>query len=482
MAAKNVKARTVFVCGECGYETVKWYGKCPECGAWNTFQEQIRHQTQGTPKGFSGGINMTGTIAGGALSNPAPSGNYITPKKLSDIQVDDQARYHTGLSELDRVLGGGIVQGSLILVGGDPGIGKSTLMLQICQHLGLSYSILYVSGEESERQIKLRANRLHVDSDNLSLVSLTDMESVIALITSLKPQIVIVDSIQTMTSGAISSAAGSITQVRECTQMLIHAAKTQDIPIFLIGHVNKDGAIAGPKVLEHMVDAVLYFEGDKHLSFRILRAVKNRYGSTNEIGVFEMGEEGLEQVENPSQLLLSGRPVNVSGTCVACTMEGTRPIMAEVQALCSKTGFGNPRRMATGFDYNRLNLLLAVLEKRGGLFFGNIDAYLNVVGGLELSEPASDLPVAMALISAYTNRAIPDDLFSFGELGLAGELRNVSHGRNRVMEAQRLGFTKCVLPIQEKRRLEKNENWSISLIGVANLGDLLRLMGGEWSQ
>ena len=471
--AKSIKSRTVFVCNECGYETVKWYGKCPECGSWNTFEEQIKQQPQtAAPKGLG-----SGTAASSAENSY--SGSYIMPKKLSNISVDDKERYHTGLSELDRVLGGGIVQGSLILVGGDPGIGKSTLMLQICQYLGQNYSILYVSGEESERQIKLRANRLNVTTDNLSLISLTEMESVIALIQNLKPDIVIVDSIQTMTSGALTSAAGSITQVRECTQMLIHAAKSADIPIFLIGHVNKDGAIAGPKVLEHMVDAVLYFEGDKHLSFRILRAVKNRYGSTNEIGVFEMGDEGLEQVENPSQMLLSGRPVNVSGTCVACMMEGTRPILAEVQALCSKTGFGTPRRMSTGFDYSRLNLLLAVLEKRGGLMFGNIDTYINIVGGLELDEPAADLPVAMALISAYINRPIPEDLFAVGELGLAGELRSISHARNRVMEAQRLGFTKCILPLSEKRRLMKEPEITIELIGAAHLGDVMRYMSGE---
>ena len=469
--AKSIKSRTVYVCSECGYETVKWYGKCPECGNWNTFEEQIRQQTPAVPKGLgSASVNA---------SDSNFSGSYIMPKKLSGISVDDKERYHTGLTELDRVLGGGIVQGSLILVGGDPGIGKSTLMLQICQYLGQNYSILYISGEESERQIKLRANRLNVTTDNLSLISLTEMESVIALIQNMKPDIVIVDSIQTMTSGALTSAAGSITQVRECTQMLIHAAKSADIPIFLIGHVNKDGAIAGPKVLEHMVDAVLYFEGDKHLSFRILRAVKNRYGSTNEIGVFEMGDEGLEQVENPSQMLLAGRPLNVSGTCVACMMEGTRPILAEVQALCSKTGFGTPRRMSTGFDYSRLNLLLAVLEKRGGLLFGNIDTYINIVGGLELDEPAADLPVAMALISAYINRPIPEDLFAFGELGLAGELRSVSHARNRVMEAQRLGFTKCILPLSEKRKLEKEPEITIELLGAAHLGDIMRYMSGE---
>ena len=466
-----VKSKTIYVCEQCGYESGKWYGKCPQCGSWNTLQEQIRQTAPSSKKGLGGGPTASGDVPAAVYG-----ASFVQPKKLASITADDKERYHTGLSELDRVLGGGIVRGSLILVGGDPGIGKSTLMLQICQHLGQKYSILYVSGEESERQIKLRANRLKVDTDSLSLVSLTDMEAVTALIESTAPQIVIVDSIQTMTSSAFSSGAGSITQVRECTQMLIHTAKTSDIPIFLIGHVNKDGAIAGPKVLEHMVDAVLYFEGDKQLSFRILRAVKNRYGSTNEIGVFEMGEEGLEEVDNPSKMLLAERPANVSGTCVFCMMEGTRPILAEVQALVCKTGFGNPRRMSTGFDSNRLNLILAVLEKRGGLFFGNIDAYINVVGGLEMDEPAADLPIGAAVISAYINRPIPEDLFAFGEIGLAGEFRSVTHGRSRVLEAQRLGFSRCILPMTEKKKLEKETDIHLQLYGVANLGDLLRLL------
>ena len=466
-----VKSKTIYVCEQCGYESGKWYGKCPQCGSWNTLQEQIRQTAPSSKKGLGGGPTATGDVPAAGYG-----ASIVQPKNLYYITAHAKGRYHTGRSELDRVLGGGIVRGSLILVGGDPGIGKSTLMLQICQHLGQKYSILYVSGEESERQIKLRANRLKVDTDSLSLVSLTDMEAVTALIESTAPQIVIVDSIQTMTSSAFSSGAGSITQVRECTQMLIHTAKTSDIPIFLIGHVNKDGAIAGPKVLEHMVDAVLYFEGDKQLSFRILRAVKNRYGSTNEIGVFEMGEEGLEEVDNPSKMLLAERPANVSGTCVFCMMEGTRPILAEVQALVCKTGFGNPRRMSTGFDSNRLNLILAVLEKRGGLFFGNIDAYINVVGGLEMDEPAADLPIGAAVISAYINRPIPEDLFAFGEIGLAGEFRSVTHGRSRVLEAQRLGFSRCILPMTEKKKLEKETDIHLQLYGVANLGDLLRLL------
>ena len=459
-----VKSKTIYVCEQCGYESGKWYGKCPQCGSWNTLQEQIRQTAPSSKKGLGGGPAPGG-------ENPAVyGGSFVQPKKLASITADDKERYHTGLSELDRVLGGGIVRGSLILVGGDPGSGKSTLMLQICQHLGQKYSILYVSGEESERQIKLRANRLKVDTDSLSLVSLTDMEAVTALIESTAPQIVIVDSIQTMTSSAFSSGAGSITQVRECTQMLIHTAKTSDIPIFLIGHVNKDGAIAGPKVLEHMVDAVLYFEGDKQLSFRILRAVKNRYGSTNEIGVFEMGEEGLEEVDNPSKMLLAERPANVSGTCVFCMMEGTRPILAEVQALVCKTGFGNPRRMSTGFDSNRLNLILAVLEKRGGLKLSSCDAYLNIIGGLQLDEPAADLAAVVALASSYLDKPVPGDLAAIGEVGLTGELRSVSQLSQRISEVRRLGFKRCVVPAH--RGLEGDSE--LRLLPVRNIGEAIR--------
>ena len=356
------------------------------------------------------------------LGSVAPAGyNPNDIMKLEDVDSNDEVRYHTGISELDRVLGGGIVRGSLVLLGGDPGIGKSTLLLQICEYLGKEQKILYVSGEESRAQVKLRANRLGVSTENLTLASMTDIENVVHAILQTEPDIVMVDSIQTMNFAAVSSSSGSVSQVRECTQILARVAKNEEISIFLVGHVNKDGAIAGPKVLEHIVDAVLYFEGERHLSYRILRAVKNRYGSTNEIGVFEMTTEGLHQVENPSMMLLSGRPSNVSGTCVACVIEGSRPILAEVQALVSKTSFGTPRRMSTGFDYNRTALLIAVLEKRAGYFFGNLDTYINVVGGLRLDEPAADLPISLALISSLLDKPIDDDVIAFGEIGLAGE-------------------------------------------------------------
>ena len=369
------------------------------------------------------------------------SSSYTRPMLLREISTQDEQRYKTGSAELDRVLGGGIVKGSLVLLGGDPGIGKSTILLQICNHLGGTLKILYVSGEESRRQLKLRATRLNVDSDNLFIATETDVEIVAELIRTEKPDLVMVDSIQTMNLTELSSSPGSVTQVRECTNLLMRTAKSLEIPIIIVGHVNKDGAIAGPKVLEHIVDAVLYFEGDKQMSYRILRAVKNRYGSTNEIGVFQMSDRGLMEVENPSLMLLSGRPKNVSGTCVACAMEGTRPILAEIQGLATATGFGNPRRMSTGFDYNRMSLLLAVLEKRAGYFFSNVDAFLNVVGGLRLDEPAVDLAVAMALVSSLKDMPVYEDALAFGEIGLAGEIRSVSHAEQRIAEAQRLGLS-----------------------------------------
>ena len=357
------------------------------------------------------------------------------------------------------------------MLSGDPGIGKSTLLLQICQTISSGAHILYVSGEESLRQIKLRAARLGVTTQNLALSSTTDIEAVVELIRREKPDIVMVDSIQTMNLSALNSSSGSVTQVRECTQLLINLAKSMEVPVFIVGHVNKDGAIAGPKVLEHMVDAVLYFEGERNLSYRILRAIKNRYGSTNEIGVFEMGDSGLDEVSNPSQAMLEGRPENVSGTCVACVIEGSRPILAEVQALVSKSGYPSPRRMATGFDYNRLALLLAVLEKRCGYFFGTLDAYINVVGGLRLDEPAADLPVALALVSNLTDKPIPEDLIAFGEVGLAGELRAVNRVQMRIKEARRLGFQRCLLPKSSLSAI--NFDPGIELIGVSSLSQAL---------
>lgn len=421
------KIKSVYVCSECGYESVKWYGKCPQCGEWNTMNEEIKDTSKP------------------GISN-VKSYQYQSPIGINEISTTDETRYNTGLDELDRVLGGGIVKGSLVLLGGDPGIGKSTLLLQICEFLGKSMKILYVSGEESKRQLKLRAERLSVNSENLFILTQTDVELVSETIRQDKPDLVMIDSIQTMSLQELSSSPGSVTQVRESTNYLMRVAKTLDIPMIVVGHVNKEGSIAGPKVLEHIVDAVLHFEGDKQMSYRILRAVKNRYGSTNEIGVFEMTDNGLKQVENPSLMLLSGRPKNVSGTCVACAMEGSRPILAEIQGLVSATGFGNPRRMSTGFDYNRLNLILAVLEKRAGYYFNNSDTYVNVVGGLRLDEPAVDLAVAISLISSLKDEVINENAIAFGELGLAGEIRSVSHSNLRINEAIKLGFNKIIVP------------------------------------
>lgn len=448
------KAKEVYVCNQCGYETAKWMGKCPNCNSWNTLEEQ---EVVPQPKSQKAQLNGGRVISSTDIY------------KMNEIDTDDEIRYYTGVGELDRVLGGGIVKGSLVLLGGDPGIGKSTLLLQICEFLGQNLSILYVSGEESVRQLKLRASRLGVNSDNLYVVANTDIESVANTIMAQKPDIVMVDSIQTMSLAALNSSPGSVTQVRECTNLLLRVAKGEDIPIFIVGHVNKDGAIAGPKVLEHIVDAVLYFEGDRNLSYRILRAVKNRYGSTNEIGVFEMRDDGLSEVPNPSTMLLSGRPQNVSGTCIACVMEGTRPILVDVQALVTKTGFGTPRRTSTGFDYNRMSLIIAVLEKRAGYFFGNLDTYVNVVGGLRLDEPAADLSIAIALVSSLRDKPIDDGLVAFGELGLAGEVRAVSHTVSRIIEADRLGFSKCIVPAQSLKEIKHPEKLRIEVVGVSNI-------------
>lgn len=444
MAAKN---KSIYVCSECGYETIKWYGQCPGCGEWNTLSEEVK---------------VSAPASKGSSSSKRSN---LQPSYLNSISGHDEIRYKTGLKELDRVLGGGIVKGSLVLLSGDPGIGKSTILLQICQHIGENLRILYVSGEESASQIKLRADRLGVDTPNLELICDTDVEAVCDYIRTDKPNLVIIDSIQTMNIAELSSSSGSITQVRECTNMLMVTAKGLNIPIIIVGHVNKDGNIAGPKVLEHAVDAVLYFEGERHMSYRILRAVKNRYGSTNEIGVFEMLDTGLHDVENPSMMLISGRPKNTSGSCVACVMEGSRPILAEVQALVTSTNFGIPRRMATGFDYNRLSLLIAVLEKRAGYFFGNTDAYINIAGGLKIDEPASDLSVAMALVSGLKDVPIAEDVIAFGEIGLGGEIRAVGNCEQRIKEAARLGFKKCIVPYHNFKNLRPNAlNCGIEII------------------
>ena len=440
------KTKSIYACTECGAESAKWYGRCPSCGAWNSLEEQIQAQATATVRV-----------------------NAATVQSIAHITPNDKQRYHTGMRELDRVLGGGIVRGGLMLIGGDPGIGKSTLLLQICQHLGADNRILYVSGEESEGQIKLRADRLGVTCENLFILCENDMDAVLITMQEEKPDIVIVDSIQTMNLSQVASASGSVTQVRECTSAIMRVAKRMDIPVFIVGHVNKDGAIAGPKVMEHIVDCVLYFEGDRHSSYRLLRCVKNRYGSTNEIGVFEMADKGLVEVENPSLMLLSGRPINVSGSCIACTVEGTRPMLAEVQGLVSPTGFGNPRRMATGFDYNRLSLILAVLEKRAGYLFSNLDTYVNVVGGLELDEPAVDLPVALALISGLKDVAIPSDTVAFGEIGLTGEIRSVSNADIRISEAARMGFKKVIIPHHNLKNITPRTD--IEIIGVKTVRD-----------
>ena len=449
------KLKSIYVCSSCGYESPKWYGKCPECGDWNTFTEEVR--TEELPSKQK---------TAGLVEEPAAD----SVMSISDVLVEDEYRYVTGISELDRVLGGGIVKGSVTLLGGDPGIGKSTMLLQICGRLCDKMKILYVSGEESKAQLKLRAKRLGVSSKNLLVAPYTDLGQVINAITTENPDMVMIDSIQTMNFSAISSSSGSVTQVKECTSILTKIAKNVEIPVIIVGHVNKDGAIAGPKVMEHIVDTVLYFEGERTMSYRILRAVKNRFGSTNEIGVFAMDENGLKEVENPSTALLSERPTNVSGTCVSCIIEGTRPIFAEVQALVAKTGFGVPRRTSTGFDLNRTALLIAVLEKRAGYYFGSMDTYINVIGGLKLDEPAADLAVAIALISSLTDTVVDSSIVAFGEVGLGGELRSVSHAESRIKEAEKLGFSEIILPKQCIDKLSKND-YRIKLSGVSNVSE-----------
>lgn len=448
MASGN---KTVFVCNSCGAQSIKWSGRCPGCNEWNTLEEQI---VVSAAKNKSNIINNTAV-------------------KLNDIKIVDEHRYITGISELDRVLGGGIVKGSMVLLGGDPGIGKSTILLQICNALK-NLNILYVSGEESAVQIKLRAERLGVQNDNLEIMADTDILSICEYIRINKPQIVMIDSIQTMSVSELSAMSGSVVQVRESTKLLLNVGKTLDIPIFIVGHVNKGGDIAGPKILEHIVDTVLYFEGEKTQAYRILRANKNRFGSTNEIGVFEMNENGLKQVENPSAMLLSDRIKNVSGSAITCVMEGTRPILAEVQVLVSSTGFGNPRRMAAGFDYNRLNLILAVLEKREGLYFSNLDTYINITGGLSLDEPAADLAAAMSLVSAVRDVPLDAETIAFGEIGLSGEIRSVSQVLSRIKEAQRLGFKRCIIPKLCLKNLPND--LSIEVIGVRTLKDAISLI------
>ena len=430
------KTKTVFFCTQCGNESPKWQGRCPACGAWNTLEEHIEKP------------------AAPGRAKAAPVGSSHTPKKLQEVDTGSEIRFSTGMGELNRVLGGGAVAGSLVLVGGAPGIGKSTLLLQICNQLCRERSVLYVSGEESERQLKLRAQRLGVSPENLYILSETRLSDVLEAVESTQPDILIVDSVQTLYNEENESSPGSISQVKDCTMAMMQLSKARGITVFVVGHINKDGAIAGPKVLEHMVDCVLYFEGDPNSSYRLLRAAKNRFGSTNEIGVFEMGDNGLIEVPNPSQMLLEGRPEGASGTCVACVMEGTRPVLAEVQALVSKTTFNVPRRTADGFDFNRAALLLAVAEKRAGMKLSIFDAYINVIGGLRLDEPGADLPVILAVASSYRDAVIPDDLAAIGEVGLTGEIRSVSHMNQRLAEVSRLGFQKVIIPKGGAEKLE----------------------------
>lgn len=430
------KTKIVFYCTSCGNETPKWQGKCPACGEWNTLKEHVEKP-----------------IAAGRIKS-APVGTSKTPRTLDAVDTAEEIRFSTGIGELDRVLGGGAVEGSLVLVGGAPGIGKSTLLLQICGCLCAGRKVLYVSGEESEKQIKLRAQRLGVMPDNLFVLSETRLSDILTAVSELQPDILIADSIQTLYNEENESAPGSISQVKDCTMSMMQLSKSEGLTVFVVGHINKDGAIAGPKVLEHMVDCVLYFEGDAKSAYRLLRAAKNRFGSTNEIGVFEMADTGLIEVPNPSKMLLEGRPENAPGTCVACVMEGTRPVLAEVQALVTKTNFNVPRRTADGFDFNRAALLLAVAEKRAGMKLNLLDAYINVIGGLRLDEPGADLAVLLAVASSYRDVPIPADLVAIGEIGLTGEIRSVSHMNVRLAEVARLGFHKCIIPKKSSEKLE----------------------------
>ena len=445
------KLKQIFVCTECGYESPKWNGQCPQCRAWNTMEEKT--------------VQQTGKHSAGS------SAKAVSIKKLNEVEGGSEMRFSTGLGELDRVLGGGLVLGSLTLVGGDPGIGKSTLLLQICQYLGEDKSILYISGEESMSQIKLRAERLHVSTGRLSLACETNVESILSACMLHQPDILIVDSIQTMLCDHVSGTPGSVSQIKEATAAFMHLAKEQGITVFIIGHVTKEGALAGPKILEHMVDTVLYFEGDKNLNYRILRTVKNRFGSTNEIGVFDMQSGGLAEIDNPSKMFLDGRPENVPGTCVACILEGTRPVLAEIQALVSKTSYPVPRRMASGIDFNRMALLIAVLEKRANFVLYNQDAYVNVVGGFKVYETAADLAIALAVASGFSDLEMPGDLIAVGEIGLSGEIRAVSFIEKRIREAQKLGFKRIMIPA--RNRFDANTIEGVEIIKVSSVSQAI---------
>lgn len=463
------KLKSVFVCTDCGEVSPRWMGRCPSCGAWNTMVEDV---VAAEPK--------VSKAAKSSLSARVPGVTSLVAQNLDEISTtEEKSRIITGIGELDRVLGGGIVLGSVVLLGGEPGAGKSTLLLQLCGAISASHNVLYITGEESTRQIKLRANRLQVHQQNVLLAAETDIDEICGLIEQTKPDLAVIDSIQTMHCNDVSSSSGSVSQVKECTARLLAVAKSQEIPTFIVGHVNKDGAIAGPKVMEHIVDTVLYFEGDKTLPYRVLRAVKNRYGSTNEIGMFDMTGSGLVEIANPSQQLLDGRPMGISGNCVACTMEGTRPILSEIQALVTKSGLTNPRRTASGFDYNRANLLLAVLEKRAGFFFGNLDVYINIVGGLRLDETACDLAVCLAIVSSLMDKPIGDKTIAVGEVGLAGEVRSVTHLESRLREAQRIGFERAIVPSQGLSQIDPMDFPGLQLIGVRYLRGAIEAIKGE---
>ena len=460
------KEKTVFVCSACGYETPRWMGKCPGCNAWNTLEEQAPQAAQ--------------QAAIPVKANKQRPGTGASAMRLSEIPEETSARATTGIGELDRVLGGGVVEGSLMLVGGDPGIGKSTLLLQASEHLARGGArVLYISGEESVRQIKMRARRLGVTSDNLLILSENAMDAAERRWEEIAPDYMIIDSIQTMYRPDMASAPGSVSQVRECASLLMRMAKTTGCAVFLVGHVTKEGAIAGPRVLEHMVDVVLYFEGDKMLPYRILRAAKNRYGSTNELGMFDMTGQGLEEIENPSQMLLEGRPLGVSGNCVACTMEGSRPILSEIQALATKTNFPAPRRACSGYDYNRMNLLIAVLEKRAGYFFGNLDVYINIVGGIALRDTACDLAVCLCMVSSLLDCPVSDKLIAIGEVGLGGEVRSVPNLEQRLREAERIGFERAVVPKHSLAHLNPADYPGMKLIGAAYISDAIHALKSD---
>lgn len=461
----KTKLKTIYVCTSCGEVTPRWMGKCPSCGEWNTLTEDVvaDEKTSKTApvRSFKNNTEVSAAVA----------------QRLTDIDTNEQqSRIVSGINELDRVLGGGIVLGSMVLLGGEPGAGKSTMLLQLSGAVGNNRQVLYATGEESVRQIKLRSKRLGIKEDNISIAAECNIDEITLLIANSRPEFVVIDSIQTMYTPSLSSSPGSVSQVKECSARLLAVAKELEIPVFIVGHVNKDGAIAGPKVMEHIVDTVLYFEGDRALPYRILRAAKNRYGSTNEIGMFDMTGIGLVPIENPSEMLLEGRPIGVSGNCVGCIMEGTRPIMADLQALVTKTAFGTPRRATSGYDTQRANLILAVLEKRAGYFLGNLDVYINIVGGMNLNETACDLALCLAVVSSMLDKPVPDNLLAIGEIGLGGEVRSVANLEIRLREAQRIGFKTAIVPYHSLRSLQLDDFTSMDVLGAKYLKDAIGMI------